>query len=222
MREERLDKTGLGNARVAPQTERWRVTEFGNDMDLALALAGGDRQAFAVLFQKHNAGMVRLATGVLGSRASAEEVTQDAWISVLQAAGGFEGRSSLAAWIFTILLNKARSRARVEGRSVSFDAGGEEDNLAAAFDGRGHWRNMPELWEEITPERILAGRNALDIVTAAIEALPASQKAVLVLRGQQGLEAEEVCAVLSITEANMRVLLHRARLAVRAAIEEVR
>ena len=162
--------------------------------------------------------MVRVAQGICASRAVAEEIAQEAWLSVLQNIARFEGRSSLAGWIFTILINKARTRARVEGRSVSFD--GEQDNtLADAFDGRGHWKNMPELWEEITPERILGAKTALEVVTVAIDALPAAQKAVLILRSQQGLEPAEICAVLEISEGNMRVLLHRARLAVRAALE---
>lgn len=182
-------------------------------------LASGDRAAFEAIYRKHNAAMVRFATGILRSRASAEEVTQDAWVSVLKNIGGFEGRSSLAGWIFTIVLNKARTRAGRDGRSVSFDGAGEDDNLAAAFDGRGRWKDMPELWEEITAERIIAGRSVLHHVTAAIETLPPAQRSVLVLRGQQGLEADEVCAILGITEGNMRVLLHRARLTVRAAVD---
>lgn len=56
-------------------------------------------------------------------------------------------------------------------------------------------------------------------VAAAIDTLPAAQRSVLILRTQQGLEPEEVCAALSITEGNMRVLLHRARLAVRKSLD---
>lgn len=191
------------------------------EAELVAALVKGDRASFARVFRKHNAGMVRLATGIAGSRAVAEEVAQETWLAVLNGIGAFEGRSSLASWIFAILVNKARSRARKEGRSVSFDDYGEDDSLAAAFDGRGHWKDMPELWEEITPDRIIEGRSILEIVMAAIDALPTNQKAVMVLRGQQGLDPSEVCAILSINEGNMRVLLHRARLAVRAALDRV-
>ena len=186
---------------------------------LITALSNGDRTAFAALFRQHNTAMVRVAHGICASRAVAEEVAQEAWLSVLQNISRFEGRSSLAGWIFTILVNKARTRARIEGRSVSFD--NEVDNtLADAFDGRGHWKNMPELWDEITPERILGAKTALEVVTAAIDTLPPAQRAVLILRSQQGLDPAEICAALDISEGNMRVLLHRARLAVRAALEK--
>lgn len=190
-----------------------------DETQLIARLVRGDRTAFAQVFTCHNASMVRVARGICSSHAVAEEVAQEAWLAVLKTIGTFEGRSSLAGWIFAILINKARTRARVEGRSVSFD--GEEDNtLADAFDGRGRWKDLPDLWDEITPERILQGKTALEVVTVAIDALPPAQRSVLILRSQQGLEPAEICAALGISEGNMRVLLHRARLAVRAALEK--
>jgi len=190
-----------------------------DDTPVVALLVAGDRSAFEHIYRKHNASLIRVATGIVRSRASAEEVAQDTWIAVLRNIGGFEGRSSLAGWIFSILINKSRTRAKRDGRTVSFDDDGEDDNLAAAFDGRGRWKDIPDLWEELTPERILAGRNAMEHVMAAIEALPAGQRSVIILRAQQGLEADEVCAALGISEGNMRVLLHRARLAIRAALD---
>jgi RNA polymerase sigma-70 factor (ECF subfamily) len=189
-----------------------------DETELVRLLVAGDRPAFERIYRKHNAALIRVGMGIVRSRATAEEVAQDAWIAVLKNIASFEGRSSLAGWIFSILINKARSRATREGRFVSFDDGGEDDNLAAAFDGRGRWKDMPDLWEELTPERILAGRSVMDHVTATIETLPAGQRSVIILRAQQGLEAE-VCKILGISEGNMRVLLHRARLAIRAALD---
>ena len=196
-------------------------TARAKETDLVQRLAAGDRAAFEELYNRHNSSLVRVATGVVRNRATAEEVAQDTWIAVIRNISGFEGRSSLASWIFSILINKARSRAKRDGRIVSFDGAGEGDSLAAAFDGRGRWKNTPELWESVTPERILAGRSVMEHVTAAIEALPPGQRSVIILRAQQGLEAQEVCAILGMSEGNMRVLLHRARLAVRAALDGV-
>lgn len=192
-----------------------------DDEALRRGLLAGDRATFETLYRRHNAAMVRLATAILHNRAAAEDVAQEAWLAVLRHIEGFQGRSSLAGWIFTILTNKARSRARADGRMVSFDQGGEDDTLAAAFDGRGRWKDLPDLWEEITPERIVAGRSILAHINDAIDALPPAQRAVLILRGQQGLESAEVCAMLEISDGNLRVLLHRARFALRAAMDRL-
>ncbi|MBB5277395.1 RNA polymerase sigma-70 factor (ECF subfamily) [Rhizobium rosettiformans] len=192
-----------------------------DDRALALRLLTGDAEAFELVYRRHNAAMLRFCAGIVRSRDLAEEVVQDTWVAVLGRIDLFEGRGSLAGWIYTILINKARSRARREGRTVSFDDFGDGEGLAGAFDGRGHWRSMPELWEDLTPERHIEGRSVLQHVEAVIETLPPAQRAVLILRGQQELDASEVCALLDISEGNMRVLLHRARLTVRNALDQL-
>lgn len=184
-------------------------------------LVAGDRAAFEGVYRKHNPSMIRVCTGLVRNRATAEEVVQDTWVAVLKGIGGFEGRSSLAGWIYAILMNKARSRAKRDGRTISFEGEGEDDGLAAAFDGRGRWKDLPELWEMVTPDRIVEGKSMLAHVTEAIETLPLAQRSVLILRGQQELDAVEVCRILGISEGNMRVLLHRARLAVRKALDDI-
>lgn len=192
-----------------------------DDRALAQRLLSGDAEAFELVYRRHNAAMLRFCDGIVRSRDLAEEVVQDTWVAVLGRIDLFEGRGSLAGWIYTILINKARSRARREGRTVSFDDFGDGEGLAGAFDGRGHWRSMPELWEDLTPERHIEGRSVLQHVEAVIETLPPAQRAVLILRGQQELDASEVCALLDISEGNMRVLLHRARLTVRNALDQL-
>lgn len=193
----------------------------GEERTLVLRLLEGDTVAFDQLYRRHNAAMIRFCTGIVLARDIAEEVVQDTWVAVLGRIDLFEGRSSLASWIYAILINKARTRARREGRTVSFDDQSGDAPFATAFDGRGRWQTMPELWEELTPERHVEGRSILQHVEAAIEALPASQRAVLILRGQQDLDPTEVCALLGISEGNMRVLLHRARVTVRNALDRL-
>ncbi|MBU2328271.1 MAG: RNA polymerase sigma factor [Alphaproteobacteria bacterium] len=193
----------------------------GEEHTLVLRLIKGDQQAFDTLYRRHNAAMVRFCAGIVPARDIAEEITQETWVAVLSRIDLFEGRSSLASWIYAILINKARTRARREGRTVSFDDQLGESPFAMAFDGRGRWRTVPELWEELTPERHVEGRSVLHHVAAAIEMLPPAQRAVMILRGQQELDPAEVCALLGISEGNMRVLLHRARLAVRNALDAV-
>lgn len=217
----RVDAQAARPANGGRSTEELMRGTVLDESDCIDRLRAGDEAAFGALYTRHTPSMIRVAATIVNSRATAEEVSQDTWIAVLGNIRGFEGRSSLAGWIFTILVNKARTRARRDGRTVSFDDNGEDNDLSAAFDGHGRWKEMPELWDEITPERIVAGRRLAEHMREAIDALPPGQRAVIVLRVQQGLDAAEVCDVLGISDGNMRVLLHRARLSLRARLAEL-
>lgn len=188
-------------------------------------LRAGDQGAYRQLIRRFHGSLVGVASGVIGSRAQAEEVVQDAWLAVFNSIGRFEGRSSLASWLFTIVLNRARTRIGREARMVALPAGldGSEGDERAVplsrFQPDGHWTEAPKLWEELDPERVVGGRQLWDHVQAVIETMPAGQKAVIILRDMEGRDAEETCALLEITPENQRVLLHRARARVRRAIE---
>lgn len=195
--------------------------DFPDELQMVCSLVAGDRAAFETLYRGMNAAMLRMCLGLVRNRATAEEVVQDTWVAVLRGIDRFEGRSSLAGWIFTILVNRSRSRALRDGRIICFDDTSEEDTLAAAFDGRGRWKNLPDLWDAITAERIVAGRSVLEHVSVAIDNLPSAQRSVLILRSRQGMDGAEIAKVLDISEGNVRVLLHRARMAVRKALDDL-
>ena len=93
--------------------------------------------------------------------------------------------------------------------------------MPSEFKPDGHWIDAPRLWDEIDPERIVAGRQLWDHVMEAIDRLPAGQRAVIILRDIEGCEAEEACTLLGITAENQRVLLHRARGRIRQTIDTV-
>src|SRR5882672_6013438 len=88
-----------------------------DDADLVDRLRAGDESAFVALVGRYQPRMLRLAEATVGSRAVAEEVTQDTWLAVLRGVERFEGRSSLKTWLFHILLNRARSAASREQRA---------------------------------------------------------------------------------------------------------
>jgi len=195
--------------------------EFDSPAFLA-ALRGGDEAAYRRLISRYHGSLVGVAGSIIGSRAQAEEVVQDSWLAVFASIAGFEGRSTLAAWIFTIVLNRARSRARQEGRMVALPdglAGGERGLPDSEFQPDGHWREIPALWDHLDPERVIAGRQLWDHVQQVIEHLPAGQRAVIILRDMEGASAGEACTLLAISPENQRVLLHRARNRIRAAID---
>ena len=82
----------------------------------------------------------------------------------------------------------------------------------------GHWWRHPRDWDR-RPEDVLSDRQALHVVMDAIAQLPPAQRAVILMRDVQGCAPEEVCAALEVSDGNQRVLLHRARSRVRAALE---
>jgi RNA polymerase sigma-70 factor, ECF subfamily len=194
--------------------------------DFLARLRRGEEAAYRTLIRRLHGSLVGVATSIIGSRAQAEEVVQDAWLAVFSGIGSFEGRSSLTTWVFSIVLNRARTRASREGRLVGLPALMEGTNPAgravdsSEFKPDGHWIEAPRLWDEISPERIVGGRQLRDHVMAAIDRLPAGQRAVIILRDLEGCDAEEACTLLGITAENQRVLLHRARGRVRQAIDE--
>ncbi len=187
-------------------------------------LRAGDGAAYRRLIRRFHGALVGTASGIIGSRAQAEEVVQDAWLAVFAGIGRFEGRSSLASWLFAIVLNRARTRASREGRLVALPAldPGEAAERAVPLDRfqpDGHWTEAPKLWDELDPERVVGGRQLWQHVQEAIEKLPAGQKAVIILRDMEAHTAEETCALLEISPENQRVLLHRARGRVRRTVE---
>jgi len=187
------------------------------DAEVLRRLRAGDEQAFVALVERYNGSMFRLALSFVPSRAVAEEVVQDTWLAVLRGLASFEGRSSLRTWMFTILVNRARSTGVREQRSIPVaDAGPVVD--ASRFGPNGAWSTPPEHWIEEAEDRIEAGKLA-DLLKSAVRGLPARQREVVLLRDVEGLSGAEVCSVLAISEANQRVLLHRGRGKLRQALE---
>ncbi len=184
-------------------------------------LRQGDDAAYRRLIRRYHATLVGVAQGVIGSQAQAEEVVQDTWLAVFRNINRFEGRSSLAGWLFTIARNRARTRIAAEGRTVALPGldGVERAVDASEFGTDGHWIELPALWDVLDPERVIGGRQLWELVQAAIETLPAAQKATILLRDIEDRPSEEVCALLGVSAENQRVLLHRARGKVRAAID---
>ncbi len=191
--------------------------------DFIARLRLGEDRAFRQLIRRFHGALVATASGIIGSRAQAEEVVQDAWLAVFNSIARFEGRASLASWIFTIVVNRARTRIGQEGRltALPVEEGPERAADLRQFKDDGHWQDAPRLWDELDPERVYGGRQLWDHVQIAIAAMPASQRAVLVLRDMEGQDAATACEMLGLSPENQRVLLHRARGRVRAAIDQV-
>jgi RNA polymerase sigma-70 factor (ECF subfamily) len=202
-----------------------------DDRELVDALRAGEERAFAALVERHGPTMLRVAMLYVRNRAVAEEVVQDAWLGALAGLDRFEGRSSLKTWLFRILTNTALTRAQREGRSVPFSslAGDDDDEGSPSVDAdrflptdhrwANHWASSPTRFDTLPESRLLSSETVA-VTQAAIAALPEAQRAVITMRDIVGCSSEEVCEQLSVSEANQRVLLHRARSKVRQALEQ--
>ena len=188
-------------------------------------LRARDERAFAELVGAWSPSMLRVARMYVATRAVAEEVVQEAWLGVLQGIDRFEGRSSLKTWVFRILVNRAMTRGAREGRSVPFAALAADEAARdepavdpSRFTREGAWVSAPRRWED-EPEAAARSAETLAVVRAAIDELPATQRLVITMRDLEGFGADETRNALEISETNQRVLLHRGRAKVRAALE---
>ena len=196
---------------------------------LIARLRSGEERAFDELVSQQHAALIRLAMGYVANREVAEEVVQDTWMAVIESLNRFEGRSSLRTWICGILIHKTKDRGVREKRHTTFsDFESDDDDHDEAVDPSrfqlsgewaGHWAFPPQPWDDRTPEKLLASKQAVDCMQRAIDALPATLKEVLILRDVEGVEAKEVCEMLNITETNLYVRVHRGRERVRVAVE---
>jgi len=213
----------LQASQVAPGSlEGW------NEAELLAGLRRGDEQAFAALVARYHATMVSVARGIVREPALAEDVVQDTWLAVLRGVRAFEARASLKTWLFRILVNRARTAARREARTVAFsEAFGDrlEDDEVLLGPERfqhprapGHWTEPVKSWNG-TPDERLLGAEARGVIETALAALPPAQRAVITLRDVEGWDSAEVCNALGLSGVHQRVLLHRARTKVRRAVE---
>jgi RNA polymerase sigma-70 factor, ECF subfamily len=213
---------GGDSSEAGVQTARLRTPAA--DAAVVEALRRGDEEAFTRLVDQHHAALRRVARLYVSSPAVADEVVQDTWLAVIQGVWAFEGRSSLRTWILRILINRAKTRALRERRTVPFAevwAGDPEPPEARLDAARSMVAAEPVSSlhnPEPSPEARLLTQEMRVQIRAAIDALPMRQRMVITLRDIEGCSSEEVCNVLGLKETNQRVILHRARSKVRAML----
>lgn len=197
---------------------------IADDLELLALLRAGDEDAFATLMDTYYASMLHVARGYVSTHEAAEDVVQDTFLGVIRGIDSFEGRSTIKTWMFRILVNRAQTRGEREGRVRPFSS--IDDGSGATVDpdrfrksGRwaGFWSTAPSRTE--LPEASALAAEFGTRLSVAIESLPTTQRAVLELRDVHGVGSQEVCELLDLTEANQRVLLHRARAKVRSLLE---
>ena len=204
------------------------MTSAADETALIAALRARDEAAFAALVDRHTPAMLRVARGYVRSREVAEEVVQETWIALLKGIDTFEGRSSLRTWLFTVMINIAKTRGIRERRGddaeIAAFTGGTVDPARFRPAGErwaGHWKSAedPSAFPD-TPEGSVLGRELVDVARVELDKLPQRQREVVTLRDMLGFDSSEVCELLDISVGNQRVLLHRGRAVVRKALED--
>jgi RNA polymerase sigma-70 factor (ECF subfamily) len=180
-------------------------------------LRARDPDAFAELIDACSPMMLRLARGIAGAHA-AEEIVQDGWMAAFAAIDRFEGRSSVRTWLGTIVVNRARTVAKMTKRSIPLGEG--DDEIDRLVDRAGHWMAAPSAWAQ-APDALIHRAEVRAALEAALEQLPEEQRTVVTLRDLEGFTAEEVCHILEVSASNQRQLLHRGRLKLRRALEGI-
>jgi len=199
------------------------------ERELVARLRAGDEAAFAQLVDEWSPVMLHVARRYVANTQAAEDVVQEAWLGVIKGLPRFEGRSTLRSWTFSIVINRAKTRRARDFRlvpSATMTAPEPDGPVVdpARFqgpDGRypGHWTSAgaPRPWEE--PEGRALGREIGEVINRALDDLPERQRLVVQMRDVQGMSSDEACAALQLSQQNQRVLLHRGRSALRAALE---
>ena len=217
-------------AKEQSDTARSRYTKFRNssrcryrghvdDTELLQRLLDGDEKAFVEIVTRYHESLVRVARYYVASEATAEDVAQETWIAVLRGVDRFEGRSSFKTWLFRILVNRARTAGVKEHRVIPVDPLTNEASVSPSrFDQGGHWSEPPVPFTEAIEDGIV-NEPIVRLVHEAISRLPEAPRAVVTLRDVQGLTTTEVAELLGITEANVRVILHRSRARIRSEVE---
>ncbi len=190
--------------------------DIGNvaEEDLVERLRTGDTNALEILMERYASRVYRLAHGITGNEADAEEVVQDVFLTIFRKIHTFEGRSALGSWIYRIATNAAliKRRGRRDDREVPLAL------PFPAFLPDGHRAGDPAVlttdWSQ-TPEVDLLSKETREILHRAIANLPDQYRVVVVFRDVQGLSNEEVAEVVGESVASVKSRLHRARMVLR-------
>ncbi len=168
--------------------------------------------------------LLRFARLQLRDAGAAEDAVQETLLAALAGGKQFEQKSSYKTWLISILRNKIIDIIRSQGReaplSALTDDPEEEAAIEALFEADGHWRKdlRPARWAD--PEASLEQQQFWRVFEACLDHLPERTARVFMMREVLGLDTGEICKETGISTSNCWVVLHRARLALRACLQQ--
>jgi RNA polymerase sigma-70 factor, ECF subfamily len=172
-----------------------------DDVTLVSRILAGEPRLFERLVRRYNQRLYRGARAHLGNDAEAEDVVQQAWLSIFRSLHQWTGRGSFSGWALTIVINACRKQRGPMRDSIDDS---EPDELTSSLAG---------------PEEEVHRHQLREVLTRNVDALPPKLRTVLVLCDVEGLSGPEVSQALGVSEEAVRVRLHRARRSLQAALE---
>ena len=164
---------------------------------------------------EHGDFLFRFALVRVRNAEAAEELVQEAFLGALKSLKNFRGEASERGWLVGILKNKIMDHFRRSGRERTLAESEVEDD---AFDARGHWINMPQAWKG-DPAKTLDDKEFWKTFMDCLSGLPERLSRVFFLKEMDENSSDEICKVLDLTPTNLWVMLHRARLRLRACLD---
>jgi len=174
---------------------------------------------FRARVESERAYLLRYASLQLRDRHAAEDAVQETLLAALAGEASFVGRSSLRTWLTGILKHKIVDTIRRTARDATVVPGEPDlEEFDGLFDKRGHWQEPPSDWGN--PDKTFDDKQFLAALKACLEQLPTKTAEAFMMREHLGHETADICKVLAITPTHCWVLLYRARMALRACLEE--
>jgi len=163
--------------------------------------------------------LFRYATLRLRDRSAAEDLVQETFLAALKARSSFSGNSSESTWLVGILKHKIADHFRRQAREAPLADGDFRDPPdSLPFDGTGHWASGPTDWGG-NPADLYREKKFLDQFMECLSGLSPNHANAFTLREIEGADTGEICKVLNVTETNLWVILHRARMQLRGCLE---
>jgi len=163
--------------------------------------------------------LFRYAMLRLRDRAAADDLVQETFLAALKDRGSFSGGSSEATWLVGILKHKIADHYRHQAREAPLEDGDlREHSDPSSFDGTGHWTSGPTDWGG-NPADLYREKRFLDQFTKCLSGLSPNHANAFTLREIDGEDTGTICKVLNVTETNLWVILHRARMQLRGCLE---
>jgi RNA polymerase sigma-70 factor (ECF subfamily) len=177
-----------------------------DEMACLEAMRRGEPACLGGFFEAWGDRLYRLAFRLTGDPATAEDVVQEAFLKLMRGADRIEGRSGLATWLYRVAYNASLDRLRERKALLQLP----EDEHEAPLPLPTVLTPLPR-----SPEALLRDAETREALERAITELPHAQRAAFLLRDVEGLTTAEAAEALGLSEANLKVRLHRARLQLR-------